>query len=163
MLILCSESLVYSSYKMLINSWLGNSCLDGIIMNYQTYFVTSLNLLKMFMDMAPDKRDHLYIPKVKNERGINKITYRGPVIWNQIQRAAINPLTSEAVFSKTLKQCIKMTLLWFSFSPFKNLYDSPLLIPICVVWQLAALMLWAKNCWLVIMIHVSQIHILVCV
>ena len=66
------------------------------------------------------------------------------MIWNQILRAAINPLTSEAVFSKTLKQCIKVTLLWFSFSPFRNLYDRPLLIPICVMWQLAALMLWAK-------------------
>ena len=87
------------------------------------------------------QKDHLYISKVKTERGKNKITYRGPVIWNQILRAAINPLTSEAVFSKTLKQCIKMTLVGFSFSPFRNLYDWPLLITICVVWQLAALML----------------------
>ena len=52
------------------------------------------------------QKDHLYIPKVKTERGKNKITYRGPVIWNQILRAAINPL-----FSKTLKHCIKMILL----------------------------------------------------
>ena len=52
------------------------------------------------------------------QSGVNeartKITYRGPEIWNQIQKASINPCTSEAVFfSKTLKQCIKMSLLWF--------------------------------------------------
>ena len=57
------------------------------------------------------QKDHLYIPIVRSERGKTKITYRGPEIWNQIQMASIDPVTSEAVFSKTLKQSIKMSLL----------------------------------------------------
>ena len=59
------------------------------------------------------QKDHLYIPIVRSERGKTKITYRGPEIWNQIQVASIDPVTSEAVFSKTLKQSIKMSLVWF--------------------------------------------------
>ena len=61
------------------------------------------------------QKDHLYIPIVRSERGKTKITHRGPEIWNQIQVASIDPVTSEAVFSKTLKQFIKMSLLWFFF------------------------------------------------
>ena len=57
------------------------------------------------------QKDHLYGPTMKNERGKNRFTFRGPIIWNEILLASINPLTSEAVFSKTMKQCIKIGLL----------------------------------------------------
>ena len=57
------------------------------------------------------QKNHLYIPAVRTERGKTSIAYKGPIIWNQILKASINPATSEAVFSKTLKQCIKVSLI----------------------------------------------------
>ena len=50
--------------------------------------------------------DHLYTPIVKTNLGKCSLRYKGPVIWNSILTAHINPDTSEAVFAKTLKHCI---------------------------------------------------------
>ena len=69
--------------------------------------------------------NHLYIPKVRTNLGKCKLSYRGPMIWNSILAAEINPETSEAVFAKTLKQCIKVGLLrWFDiYFDFGNFYE----------------------------------------
>ena len=50
--------------------------------------------------------DHLYTPIVKTNLGKCSLRYKGPVIWNSILTAHINPDTSEAVFAKTLEHCI---------------------------------------------------------
>ena len=39
------------------------------------------------------------------------IRYRGVIVWNALLKLGINPDTSEAVFSKTTKACIKNNLL----------------------------------------------------
>ena len=69
--------------------------------------------------------NHLFIPKVRTNLGKCKLSYRGPMIWNSILAAEINPETSEAVFAKTLKQCIKVGLLrWFDiYFDFDNFYE----------------------------------------
>ena len=69
--------------------------------------------------------NHLYIPKVRTNLGKCKLSYRGPMIWNSILAAEINPETSGAVFAKTLKQCIKVGLLrWFDiYFDFDNFYE----------------------------------------
>ena len=59
------------------------------------------------------QKDHLYIPIVRSERGKTKITYRGQQIWNQIQMASIDPVTSEAVFfenPKTVYQDVPLVI-----------------------------------------------------
>lgn len=40
-----------------------------------------------------------------------KYTYRGPTIWNMVLKAKINPDVSEIVFSKSVKQCIKVGII----------------------------------------------------
>ena len=69
--------------------------------------------------------NHLYISKVKTNLGKCKLSYRGPMIWNSILAAEINPETSEAVFAKTLKQCIKVGLLrlFDIYFDFDNFYE----------------------------------------
>ena len=62
---------------------------------------------EMYMDMVPDKAiTYIYTPIVKTNLGKCSSRYKGPVIWNSILTAHINPDTSEAVFAKTLKHCI---------------------------------------------------------
>ena len=56
--------------------------------------------------------DHLYTPIVKTNLGKCSLRYKGPVIWNSILTAHINPDTSEAVFAKTLKHCIVIGITW---------------------------------------------------
>ena len=53
----------------------------------------------------------LYCPKVKTDLGKSKFTYRGPFLWNKILDAKINPDTSEYIFSKSIKQCLKVGIL----------------------------------------------------
>ena len=55
--------------------------------------------------------DHLYASTVKSNLGQYTIQYQGPIIWNDILTAKINPDTSEAVFAKTLKRSIKIGLI----------------------------------------------------
>ena len=59
---------------------------------------------------------HLYIPQIKTNLGKCKLGYRWPIVWNRILAVQINPETSEAVFNKILKQCIKFGLLRWSIS-----------------------------------------------
>ena len=54
---------------------------------------------------------HLYCSIIKSSHSHRKFTYQGANIWNQILKAKINPDTSEAVFCKSIKQCIKVGLL----------------------------------------------------
>ena len=54
---------------------------------------------------------HLYCAEVKIPLGESKFSYRAPHIWNQILKARINPETSEAIFTKSVKQCIKVGIL----------------------------------------------------
>ena len=53
----------------------------------------------------------LFIPTFKTNLGKTCLSYRGPFIWNKILRLKINLDTSEAVFMKTLKHCVKIGLL----------------------------------------------------
>ena len=55
------------------------------------------NFVKLIHNPDARQKDHLYIPILKNKRSENIITYRGPVIWNQIQKASIGLLTSEDI------------------------------------------------------------------
>ena len=55
--------------------------------------------------------NHLYRPKVRTEYGKKRFLYRGPLIWNAILDAKINIEVSEAVFSKSIKQCLKVGLI----------------------------------------------------
>ena len=50
---------------------------------------------------------NLYVPYVRTNLGQSCISYRGPKIWNCIINDKINGDSSEAVFSKMLKQAIK--------------------------------------------------------
>ena len=52
----------------------------------------------------------LYAMQVKTDLGKTSISYIGPIIWNKILSVGINPDTSECVFSKSLKTCIKTNL-----------------------------------------------------
>ena len=53
----------------------------------------------------------LFIPTFKTNLGKTCLSYRGPFIWNKNFRLKINLDTSEAVFIKTLKHCVKIGLL----------------------------------------------------
>ena len=53
----------------------------------------------------------LYCSPIKNNLGRTKLSYRAPFIWNQVIRKNINPDTSECVFSKAVKQCLKVGIL----------------------------------------------------
>ena len=52
-----------------------------------------------------------YCPRIKTNLGKCKFSYRAPHIWNQFMRAKINPDTSEAIFCRSIKQCIKVGIL----------------------------------------------------
>ena len=54
---------------------------------------------------------HLYCPKIKTNLGKCKYSYRAPHIWNHIIKAKINPETTEAIFCRSVKQCIKVGIL----------------------------------------------------
>ena len=47
--------------------------------------------------------DYLHVPQVKSNLGKFGIRYRGVIVWNALLKLGINPDTSEAVFSKTIK------------------------------------------------------------
>ena len=55
--------------------------------------------------------DYLHVPQVKSNLSKFGIRYRGVIVWNALLKLGINPDTSEAVFSKTIKTCIKNNLL----------------------------------------------------
>ena len=55
--------------------------------------------------------DGLFVPTFKTNLGKTCLTYRGPYIWNKILKLKINLDSSEAVFMKTLKHCVKTGLL----------------------------------------------------
>ena len=55
--------------------------------------------------------NYMYLPQVKTNLGKTRFLYRGPLIWNGILSAKINPDVSEATFSKSIKQCIKVGLI----------------------------------------------------
>ena len=65
-------------------------------------------------DHSTRQRDHLYCPKIRNNLGKTKCSYHAAYIWNKILRAGINPDSSEVVFCKSMKQYIKVGLLWIS-------------------------------------------------
>ena len=54
---------------------------------------------------------NVFPPKFRNDRGQNSYTYRCTILWNRILNIKINPDVSEAVFCKSIKQCIKVGLL----------------------------------------------------
>ena len=57
---------------------------------------------------------HLHIAIMKTNLGKCKFSNNGTVLWNNIVKANINPETSEAVFAKTLKHCIKIGIIWWT-------------------------------------------------
>ena len=54
---------------------------------------------------------HLYLPTSKTSLGATWFQYRAPQIWNSILRAEINTEVSEAVFTNSIKQCIRVGLI----------------------------------------------------
>ena len=52
----------------------------------------------------------LYAMQVKTDLGKTSIFYIGPITWNKILSIGINPDTSEYVFPKSLKTCIRTYL-----------------------------------------------------
>ena len=54
---------------------------------------------------------HLYFRKANTSLGKSKFSYRASYIWNLVLQARINPDTSECVFARTVKQCIKVGIL----------------------------------------------------
>ena len=75
-------------------------------------FLDMFQYVKIIHGYVTRQTDQLYIPKVKTNLGKCSLKYKGPVIWNSILSAHINPDTSEAVFAKTLKHCIVIGLIW---------------------------------------------------
>ena len=67
--------------------------------------------VKDILKYGTRQSDHLYAPTVKSNLGQCTIHYQGPIIWNDILTAKINPDTSEVVFAKTLKRSIKIGLI----------------------------------------------------
>ena len=63
------------------------------------------------IETRQSKNKNLFPPKFVNKRGQNSYTYRCTILWNRILNIKINPEVSEAVFCKTIKQCIKVGLL----------------------------------------------------
>ena len=55
--------------------------------------------------------DYIHVPQVKSNLIKFGIRYKGVIVWNAPLKLGINPDTSEAVFSKTMKTCIKNNLL----------------------------------------------------
>ena len=47
----------------------------------------------------------------KTELSFCKYTYRGPLIWNMVLKAKINPDVSEFAFGRMIKQCIKVKII----------------------------------------------------
>ena len=47
----------------------------------------------------------------KTELSFCKYTYRGPLIWNMVLKAKINPDVSEFAFVRMIKQCIKVKII----------------------------------------------------
>ena len=62
-------------------------------------------------DYFTRQSDHLHVPKVKSNLSQFSIRYRGATVWNAALKLKINPNTSEAVFAKTIKTCIRNNLL----------------------------------------------------
>ena len=63
-------------------------------------------------DYAPRHEHLLLYPNVRTDYGKTRCSYRAPYIWNLvITKAKINPDTSEAVFAKSVKQCLKVKIL----------------------------------------------------
>ena len=54
---------------------------------------------------------HLYKPKMDTNLGQTSFCFRGSQIWNSILKARINPDVSDLVFSKYIKQCLKVGLI----------------------------------------------------
>ena len=53
----------------------------------------------------------LYFKTPQTNLGKTKCSYRAAYMWNILLRAKINPDTSEAVFAKSVKQCIKVGII----------------------------------------------------
>ena len=60
---------------------------------------------------ATRQRSELYCPRVKISLSKMKYTYQAPKLWNKILKVKVNPDTSEMVFCKSIKQCLKVGLL----------------------------------------------------
>ena len=72
-----------------------------------------INYFKRILDVhhyATRSCSGLYAMHVKTDLGNAGISCIGPIIWNKILSVGINPDTSECVFSKSLKTCIKTNL-----------------------------------------------------
>ena len=62
-------------------------------------------------DLGTRQISHLYKPKVRTDYAKNRFVYRAPLIWNSILDAKININVSEIVFSKSVKQCLRVGLI----------------------------------------------------
>ena len=74
-------------------------------------FETSFKFLHSNHTYGTRQNKHLQKPKVRTEYGKNRFLFRGPLIWNCILDAKVNVEVSESVYSKSVKQCLKVGLI----------------------------------------------------
>ena len=77
-----------------------------------TVFLNIFNPIANVHSHGTRQKSQLYCSKIKTNLGKTRLSYRAPYVWNLVLRAKINPDTSECVFSKTIKRCIKVGILW---------------------------------------------------
>ena len=85
---------------------------------YKWYHDKLPSLFQSMFTPVRDIHDHgtrqlgeLYCPKVRTEYAKLRISYQAPMLWNKMLKARIDPECSEAVFCKSIKQCLKVGLL----------------------------------------------------
>ena len=79
-------------------------------MMFQICFIISLHLFLRCIVILLDKVK-AYSFQLSKPTSVNMLVLPGPFIWDKILRLKINLDTSEAVFMKTLKHCVKIGLL----------------------------------------------------
>ena len=74
-------------------------------------FYSIFTLVGNVHDHDTRQYSHLYCPRIRTNLGKCKLSYRAAYIWNDIIEAKINPETSEAIFCRSVKQCIMVGIL----------------------------------------------------
>ena len=77
-----------------------------------TIFNNYFQLNREVHHYATRQKDLLHIPHVRTNLGKQSIRYHGAIIWNEVLRLDFPVETSEAVFVKNLKRCLRGELFW---------------------------------------------------
>ena len=76
------------------------------------YSKACLLLFEIYMITVSDNFQNYIAPRSERNMQKNRISYQAPKLWNKILNAGIDPEISEAVFCKSMKQYLKVGLLW---------------------------------------------------